>query len=307
MAWDKGEPIEGILAPDLNDVIRVNNDALEAALNAWIRFETGGTQSGQPRQGSARVYFQDSVPTGRLDGEYFDSTDLGCIWIDSNSDPDNQVNILTAADGAGTETWTPISTEVIEVLLAAARVFAGTLGVTGDFAVNTDKFTVEAATGNVLVAGTLDVTGNIDPTTFETTNGGFLDEDDFASDAADKVSSQQAIAAYIAARVGHDGDGYVLRDIDGTPTKVYTKYLTGTLDGSSTTSVAHGCTVSKILAVNVICYDSDTEGYRVVEIKLGADANHAFSVYYTDTYIVIGGVGAHLQGQVYRIKIDYYL
>lgn len=124
MAWKKGEPHERILAPDLNDVIRDNNDALEAALNAWTEFETGGTQTGHPRQGSARVYFQDSAPTERLDGNYFDSTDLGCIWIDSNSDPDNQFNILTAADGVGNETWTPISDEIIAVLLAVARTFA---------------------------------------------------------------------------------------------------------------------------------------------------------------------------------------
>jgi len=159
MAWVKGEPHEGILAPDLNNVVRDNNEALETALNAWSRFETAGTQNGQPRQGSARVYFQDTVPTARLDDDYFDSTDLGCIWIDSNSSPDNQFNILTAADGAGTETWTPISTEIIAALLAAARVFAGTLGVTGNFAVNTDKFTVAAATGNTAIAGTLSATG----------------------------------------------------------------------------------------------------------------------------------------------------
>ena len=38
---------------------------------------------------------------------------------------------------------------------------AGTLGVTGDFAVNTNKFTVAASTGNTVVAGTLNVTGAI--------------------------------------------------------------------------------------------------------------------------------------------------
>jgi hypothetical protein len=37
---------------------------------------------------------------------------------------------------------------------------SGTLGVTGDFKVNTDKFTVAASTGNTVVAGTLNVTGN---------------------------------------------------------------------------------------------------------------------------------------------------
>jgi len=35
----------------------------------------------------------------------------------------------------------------------------GTLGCTGDFAVNTNKFTVEASSGNTNIAGTLSVTG----------------------------------------------------------------------------------------------------------------------------------------------------
>lgn len=159
MPWDKEKCAEGILAPDLNDEIRLNWAALEAMLDTWMRFATGGTQTGQPRQGSARVYFQDAVPTSRLDGEYFDLNDLGCIWIDSNSTIDNQVAFLSAADGAGTETWTPISTEVIAVLLAANRVFAGTLKSTGDFTVGANKVVVTAANGNTAVAGTLGVTG----------------------------------------------------------------------------------------------------------------------------------------------------
>ena len=38
---------------------------------------------------------------------------------------------------------------------------AGTLNVTGDTKVNTDKFTVAASTGNTVVAGTLNVTGKV--------------------------------------------------------------------------------------------------------------------------------------------------
>lgn len=56
-------------------------------------------------------------------------------------------------------------------------------------------------TGNVACAGTLDVTGNIDPTSYETTNGGFLDEDDMASDSAAKVASQQSIKAFLSAYI----------------------------------------------------------------------------------------------------------
>jgi len=50
----------------------------------------------------------------------------------------------------GTGTLTSTST---------ALTATGTLALSGDFAINTNKFTAEAATGNVLIAGTLSVTG----------------------------------------------------------------------------------------------------------------------------------------------------
>ncbi len=43
-------------------------------------------------------------------------------------------------------------------------IIAGTLGVSGDFAVNTNKFTVAASTGNTVVAGNLSVTGTAQST-----------------------------------------------------------------------------------------------------------------------------------------------
>ncbi len=159
MVWDKTLPIEGALAPTYNDIMRADKIALEAALNAYMYFATGGTQTGQPRQGQARPYFQDAAPTTRLDGDHFDSTDLGTPWIDSNATIDNQFSILTAADGAGTNVWTPISTGIIAVLLAANRIFAGTLKSTGDFTVGANKVVVTAANGNTAIAGTLGVTG----------------------------------------------------------------------------------------------------------------------------------------------------
>ncbi len=197
MAYDKDKPASSTSLRSSNPEILTNWSALEAALNREHEFSTGGTVADQAhhKKGSARAYFQDSEPATRVDGTAFTSQDLGSLWFDSNASPDNQFNVLTATS----PTWTPVSTEIIATLLASARVFLDTLGVTSDFAVNTDKFTVAGATGNTVVAGTLDVTGNIDPTTYETNNGGFLDEDDMASGAADKVASQQSIKAYTEA------------------------------------------------------------------------------------------------------------
>ncbi len=101
----------------------------------------------------------------------------------------------TEVSAADTGEHTDITTD--SIVNAGTMTNAGTLDVTGDLAVNTDKFKVTAASGNTSVAGTLDVVGNIDPTSYETTNGGFLDEDNLASDAADKVASQQSIKAYV--------------------------------------------------------------------------------------------------------------
>lgn len=196
MSFDKDKPAASTSLRSSNPEILANNSQLQTAINNEHIFSgtSAGTQTGDHTQGSARCFSQAGAPATRIDGNGFLSTDLGSLWVDTD---DNAVYVLTAT----TPTWTPVSTEIIATLLAAGRVFGSTLGVTGDFAVNTNKFTVTAASGNTLVAGTLDVTGNIDPTTYETTNGGFLDEDAMGSDAADKVASQQSIKAYVDALV----------------------------------------------------------------------------------------------------------
>ncbi len=63
----------------------------------------------------------------------------------------------TEVSAADTGEHTDITTD--SIVNAGTMTNAGTLGVTGDFSVNTNKFTVTAASGNTLVAGTLDVTG----------------------------------------------------------------------------------------------------------------------------------------------------
>ena len=146
---------------------------------------------GVHKQGSARAFFQDAAPTTQIDGTAWDSGDRGSFWVDPNSSPDDELNILT--DHASTGTWTPISTEIIATLLASNRQFAGTLTVDGattltgnvtitgtttanssitlgagddligsstsDITINTNKFTVARDTGNTLVAGTFTSTG----------------------------------------------------------------------------------------------------------------------------------------------------
>jgi hypothetical protein len=93
----------------------------------------------------------------------------------------------------------------------------------------------------VTMASTLDVTGNIDPTSYDTTNGGFKDEDDMASDSATAVASQQSIKKFVedsitaedldfSADAGSNGsvdlDSQVF-DLEGT-----TNQITTTSDGN---------------------------------------------------------------------------
>lgn len=157
MAWNKDKPASSTSLRSSNPEILANWDTLETALNREHEFSTGGTVADQAhhKKGSARCYFQDAAPGTRIDGTAFTSEDLGSLWFDTNSTPDNQFNVLTAT----TPTWTPVSTEIIATLLVAARVFGSTLGVTGNFAVNTNKFTIAAATGNTVVAGTFTSAG----------------------------------------------------------------------------------------------------------------------------------------------------
>lgn len=61
---------------------------------------------------------------------------------------------------AGSGEWTRLNESIQGSLVLTGSLTVGTtLAVTGNFAVNTNKFTVAAATGNTLIAGTLTVTG----------------------------------------------------------------------------------------------------------------------------------------------------
>jgi len=221
MAFEKGKPAPGIKAKFLDDQVRDNNDFLQPAIDNEHDFvdSVGASQTGDHTQGSARCFFASSAPATRIDGGSFKETDNGSLWID---DGDNAFYTMTAYDEVvAADKWTPVSDEIIATLLASNRVFAGTLGVTGDFAVNTDKFTVDASTGNSLVAGTLDIASTIPITAM-------LDEDDFSSNSATAVASQQSIKAYIATQLAFSA--YSTEDAD-SDTMVKDTTYTATSDG----------------------------------------------------------------------------
>lgn len=152
--FNRSKPASSTSMRNSNPEILANWSGLEDGIDREHSFSTGGTVAaqGEHTPGSGKAFSQASAPATQVDGGAFAATDLGSLWVDTD---DNAFYVLTAT----TPTWTPVSTEVIAILLASNRVFAGTLGVTGDFDVNTNKFTVAAASGNTAVAGTLDITG----------------------------------------------------------------------------------------------------------------------------------------------------
>ena len=90
----------------------------------------------------------------------------------------------------------------------------GSLGSAG-----TDLLANDAAFGGTLaVTGTLDVAGNIDPTAYETTNGGFIDDDTMATAADTVVASAESVVAYIGTEVSPDIRIKAWTRFDGTDT-----------------------------------------------------------------------------------------
>lgn len=110
--------------------------------------------------------------------------------------------------------------------------------------------------------------------------------------------------AYLA--VSHATNGYHKHPVNGTPAEVRTIYFTGTLDADSGTNVAHGVSnaLTKILSVTVLVYDDVAAIFRSSDILLAAAAS-ACSVGFDATNVIFGTTGANLQGNAYRIKIDY--
>jgi hypothetical protein len=108
MAFDKGKPIAGRKARYIDDDIRANNEAIEAAVGFGHDFATGSTQTGEHNDGAAKIYAGDTAPTTKEDGiRALNADDVGKrLWLDTSVTP-NVLKVLTAI---GTpNTWTSIA------------------------------------------------------------------------------------------------------------------------------------------------------------------------------------------------------
>ena len=108
----------------------------------------------------------------------------GATGIDGDFDINTNKFTVASASGntaiAGTLAVTDASTFTGAVTASSNMDVTGNVGIDGDFDINTDKFTVASSTGNTVIAGTLDVTGdvtvaNIDATTLDVSGAVGLD------------------------------------------------------------------------------------------------------------------------------------
>jgi len=282
--WTESTPTDKTVANQIDNYNRYLRVDVAERLEDYI----GGFNASDTNAGFYHILFIENADTlstpaankGLLYGKLVNSK-CELFYLDEDGD---EVQLTTGGDMGGGH-----------VQLLAGMDLLGSA--TSDITINTNKFTVAGATGNTLVAGTLDAIG-------VATLG---DASLLKTSAAPTTNAMIANKKYVDDHVGHDGDGYVLRDIDGTPTKVYTKYLTGSLDGDDTTLVEHGCSVTKILSLTAAVWDDNQTVYRVLATQAVASANHSYTLVYGSTYVQFRTVGAYLQSNAYRIKIDYYL
>ena len=149
---------------------------------------------------------------------------------------------LTIQDGS--------SNNKFSVLSASGNTsIGGTLGVTGNVAVNTDKFTVDASNGNTLVAGTLDSTGNFAVNTNKFTVASGTGNTVAAGTLTVSGTGSSSIAGSLT--VGGntiiDNATFTLRD--GTPTDKFTIDTSGNTAVAGTLGVTGATTLSSTLAV----------------------------------------------------------
>ena len=113
--------------------------------------------------------------------------------------------------------------------------------------------------------------------------------------------------AYLAIEHNTDGTHAIKWPINGTDTRIFTKYFTGTLDSDADTDVAHGVTAANILAVDVIVGTATVFAVmeRFLESSPATEATDGANVIYDATNIKFFAIGTNYQGQAYRIKIDY--
>jgi len=148
--------------------------------------------------------------------------------------------LVVGADNSGT-----LSLRNATVDIENNATIGGTLDVTGNFAVNTDKFTVDAATGNTVVAGTLTVNGTTvydgenSVTGLFTAEGGLLVEGDGTGTQFLTVNDGTTTVFQVDSSNGNTTVEGTL-DVTGAVTLGSLETTTGSFSGQITSTVSTG-------------------------------------------------------------------
>ncbi|MCK5018794.1 MAG: hypothetical protein KAS32_17155 [Candidatus Peribacteraceae bacterium] len=100
-------------------------------------------------------------------------------------------------------------------------------------------------------------------------------------------------------------------DVDGTPTAVFTKYLTGNLNGTITNLIAHGVAsgLTKILSCTIFLQGNGDAFVSMYDfIAAAGTGTGAFVASWTATTVDVSVSGSFANANAtYKIKIDYIL
>lgn len=288
--WNITKPDDHTKIGDIPQKIRDVKSSAKVIIAKEHVTPTTDNAGGQHLKGATRVYLSDAV--NRLDPEgnslaTADTTDDGRIHVNTSAGNELRVYVATAAG----------------IYTGWEHVRVGQVKAAADLDAN--AFTIKNLASGTQAGEAIQI-AQIDTTPY--TGQLKLLTPSTDSKVAVAVLDPPTESVHIIGKKFMDsivGDSYHLIDVNGTSAKVYTKYLTGDLDADSSTSVAHEVTVGNILSVFVVCYDDNLSQYVANEARMEANSNKAYQVHYDGTNIIISSVGAYLQGNAYRIKIDY--
>jgi hypothetical protein len=305
--WDNTLPIDHTLISDLPGESRKITAKVETVLEKEHRTLGDGNSGAEHKQGSAISFFlaTASAPTTDPAGTAFVTADLGRLWWDTTT---SQMKILT---GVGPVVWTVLDAH----LLASANTWAAIqtfseIPIATKGIVANDTYVEarnEADDGNVsLIKAGKNVANDTEVAILP-------DLTRLATDADPIESTDLVVKNYTDTgdNVMYDTEGgYQNVDANTVKTKIYTRYIRGSMLSASTTAVAHLVSSGKDNIMSITAYAGNSDGggfYGVSGVAEAASVTNAFGVRYDDTNITFTAVGSKVQGQEYRIKVEYKL
>ena len=189
-AWDKDKPSSSTSLRASNPEILANWSALETALSQDHTFAAGS-----PDGKHTQITFTDPISTpGDVanEGVIYIKDVGGVVEFHFKDESGNELQLTSGGKLFSSRDFA-VTTKFTVASATGNTAVSGTLGVTGDFAVNTNKFTVAASSGNTVIAGTASVTGTLGVTGIATLG----DSSQMATSAAPTTDADLANKKYV--------------------------------------------------------------------------------------------------------------